>query len=308
MMSCSNCRRMALLAVSVSALLVMQACDELEPPVNRLFEIAGEVPQSVADWVAHDPDQLFDTQSIYDYIDGHAEVYLAYSMRQTLARRYSGPESDIVLDIFEMASAGDAFGVFTYDLDGDEVGFGQGSRFRYGWLSFWKGPFFVSIYTDGEGPDVENAVLDLGRTVAKAITETGELPPLVSALPHQGLDRSSIRYLYHPQILSTHTSIPLDNPLGITGSSPVVLARYEISGRQARVLVVEYPSVPEAEAALRSAEVNFRGGEGGATGLSDSNTPSGARLTDQKLIIVLDADDQIIVEELLKSAQKENGP
>ena len=305
---CSNCRRISFFAVCISALLVVQACGKHESPVNPLIEIAGEVPQSVAAWAAYNPVQLFDTQSIFDYIDGHAEVYLAYSMRQCLARRYSGPDSDIVLDVFEMASAADAFGVYTYDLDGADVKIGQGSRFRYGWLSFWKGPFFVSIYADGEGPDAENAVLNLGRTVARAITTTGDLPSLVDALPQQGLDLSSIRYLYHPQILSTHTSIPLDNPLGIAASSPAVLAWYESSDRRARVIVAEYPDLPHAEAALKATKELFSSDTSSAT-VSEGVEPSrGARLAGRRLMIVLDADDRMIVEELLASAQKENGP
>ncbi len=291
-----------------STLLAAQACAKPEPPMSRLNEIASQVQKSVGDWVALDPDQLFDTQSIFDYIDGHAEVYLAYSMRQCLARRFSGPDSDIVLDIFEMASAGDAFGVFTYDLDGEDVGIGQGSRFRYGWLSFWKGPFFVSVYADGEGPAVEEAVLDLGRSVAHAISETGEMPALVLAMPQQGLDRSSLRYLYHPQILSTHTTIPLDNPLGISVSTPAVLAQYNRSGRKAQVLVVSYPGPQEAEAGLQSAEGSSHRNKIAATDMKIAEKLHGARLAGRTLIVVLQADDQTIVEELLAAMPMEEQP
>ena len=82
---------------------------------------------------------------------GMAEVYKAYNMRQCLSRRYiidNGP--DIVLDVFDMRTPGDAFGVFTHYTDGEPVQIGQSALYRPGWLSFWKHRFFVSIYMEEE--------------------------------------------------------------------------------------------------------------------------------------------------------------
>jgi len=83
------------------------------------LESFGEaLPEKVMDWTKSGEDQIYDDRTIFDYIDGAAEVYRAYGMKRCFSRRYSGPEgSAMILDIFEMASPQDAFGVFTHDLD-----------------------------------------------------------------------------------------------------------------------------------------------------------------------------------------------
>ena len=108
-------------------------------------------------------DQIFNEKTIFSYIDGAAEVYKAYNFRQCLSRRYvlsDGPA--IILDIFDMGSSEDAYGVFTHDLDGTKVNIGQDGRLRQGWLSFWKDRFFVSIYVEEESPAAEQAVKESG--------------------------------------------------------------------------------------------------------------------------------------------------
>ena len=153
-------------------------------------QLANELPSSVEGWSAEGPATVYDPQSIYSYIDGHAEVYLAYGMSRCLARRYTAPEgeSDLVLDIFEMGSPADAYGVFTHDTDGEPVGIGDGSLYRYGWLSFWQDRFFVSLMAEGESERAEQAVLELGRAVAALLPATGSsAPAIVSALPAAGV-------------------------------------------------------------------------------------------------------------------------
>ena len=52
----------------------MVACSAEPPPAaNTPFGMAA-LPQEVAGWRALDDGQIYDTESIYSYIDGHAEV------------------------------------------------------------------------------------------------------------------------------------------------------------------------------------------------------------------------------------------
>jgi hypothetical protein len=70
-------------------------------------------------------------------------------MRQCLSRRYAASQRPaIVLDVFDMGTSQDAYGVFTHDPAGEAVALGQDGRLRPGWANFWKDRFFVSIYAD----------------------------------------------------------------------------------------------------------------------------------------------------------------
>lgn len=251
---------------------------------------AGEpvLPAEAAGWRAVDDGQVYDTESIYSYIDGHAEVYMAYGMVRCLSRRYAGPEGepDILLDLFEQASPADAFGVFTHDRDGEEVEIGQGGLFRHGWLSFWKGRWFGSIYAEGESEASEQAVLALGRAVADAIDEVGELPSLVGELPAEGLDRRSVRFLHTQEILNGVVYLGYENVFRFGPEIDAAVGRYQRQDGTAWLLIIDYPD--EASAALA---------EGGAAEAGVIVRRRGARLA-----AVLAPEPQTAAEGLLRDA------
>ena len=220
-----------------------------EPGLNGNVEPV--IPTDVAGWRSVDQGQIYDTESIYSYIDGHAEVYMAYGMVRCLSRRYSGPEGepDIVLDLFEQASASDAFGVFTHDRDGEEVDIGQGGLFRHGWLSFWKGHWFGSVYAEGESVASKEAVLALGRAAADAMTEVGEVPLLVAELPTDGLDPRSVRFLHTQEILNGVVYLGYENALQFGPEVDAVVGRYQRPEGGGWLLLVDYPDDASAELA-----------------------------------------------------------
>lgn len=212
-------------------------------------------PAQVGAWRAVDEGNAYDAATIFQYIDGLAEVYLAYGMKTCRARRYTGPEGegDLLLDLFEMASPADAYGVFTQDQDGEELSIGQAALFRYGWLSFWKGRHFVSITAQQDSERARAAVLDLGRAVAAAVPDEGEPPALVSRLPPQDLLPRSVRYLRHPQVLNAHLFLGEGNPLRLGPQGRLALGRYQRGDQTALLLVAEYAHAADlaaAEAAL----------------------------------------------------------
>jgi hypothetical protein len=241
--------------------LVVAACAGSR---DRLTELGASLPGGVGGWNAEES-ELYDAESIYSYIDGHAEVYLAYGMRACLARRYAAPEgeADLVVDVFEMASAADAFGVFTHDRDGEPVEVGTDGLLRSGWLSFWKGPFFVSVYAERESDRSRAAVLGLARGLDAAILESAPRPSIMDRLPAAGLDESSVRFLRSHQILNSHLWLSDRNFLGLGPDVAAALALYARGGDSATLLVVEYPSPGRRAAAVRAFSSEVLGGADG---------------------------------------------
>jgi hypothetical protein len=261
------------------------------------------LPKKVNGWKASTEDHIYNEKSIFGYINGAAEVYRAYNMKQCLARRYSiekGPA--IVLDIFDMGLPQDAFGVFTHDTDGNAVAVGQEGRYRPGWLSFWKHRYFISIYMEEETKEAEKAVMELGRNIASKISESGNKPKLLLKLPIDGLQAQSIRYLHHPIILNYHYYISDENILNISPHTEAVLASYQMGDHEAQLLIVKYSDNKTAKDANRDFYKNY---------LPDADTNGTARLEDGKwagalqkgemLIIVLEADTREAAHHLLTS-------
>ncbi len=229
------------------------------PAINEGGPAVATQPfaDELAGWTADGDVTGYDTESIFSYIDGHAEVYLAYGMKRCVSRRYlsSGSADEIVVDLFEMASPADAFGVFSHDRAGEEAAVGQGGIFRHGWLSFWKGSWYGSVYATGGGDGVRQAVLDVGRAVADALEGGGGVPELVARMPSTGLDPASVCYLRSPQILNAHVFVGGDNPFGLGPGVQTVVGKYDLGGAVASLVLTQYPDESAAvEAARRIAE------------------------------------------------------
>lgn len=273
--------------------------------VAGLARLRSELPDEALGWRAADGGEIYDRETIFSYIDGHAEVYLAYGMEGCLARSYSGPsgEAGVALDVFEMGSPADAYGVFSYDRDGETVGIGHDGLYRYGWLSFWKGPYFVSVTAEAESEAARAAVLELGRAVAARIEGGSALPPIIDALPEGGLDASSVRYLYSQQILDTHLYLGDGELLDLTPDTPAALARYLRDGRSAHLLVVDYPG--EARAGRAAGALAARlvpGSAGGGPAASSDGRWHAVRRRGDRLVAVVGAATEELAAALLADA------
>jgi len=269
---------------------------------EQLDVLSGALPSQIGIWTAEPKDRIYDRETIFSYINGAGEVYRAYNMRSCLSRRYTSPNGPaIVLDIFDMGTSEDAFGVFTHDRDGRAVDVGQGGLYRPGWLSLWKGRFFVSIYTEEETEAAKQAVSELSRVVASLIRDQGPKPVLLLKLPPEGLQSRSIRYLHHHTLLNYHYYLADENILNLGQQTDAVLAVYQRSGKRARLLLVSYPNEEKAAEAHKALLRHYLP-EAKSTGavLLEDGKWSATGLKNTFLTVVLEADTGALAENLLR--------
>lgn len=281
-------------------------------PAERAAPLRSDVemPEVVAGWAAAAPPEVYDPESIYSYIDGHAEVYRAYGMRRCISRRLTGPagEADLVIDVFELASPEDAFGVFTHDRDGEPAGIGNDSLFRHGWLSFWQGPYFVSIVAEGDTARARAAALEAGRTLAAGLPKGGHPPAIVGELPASNLDPRSVRFLRHPQILNTHVFVSDENVLGLAPDTAGALGTYRRGDSRAYLLIVDYPDAARAQAAEAGFRAHLAGrAEGDAPVAVEGRGFFAVRTSGPRLQCVLAAPTAEFARDLLQAAQSATG-
>jgi len=276
---------------------------------DPLEGLQASLPKQIMDWKVKE-DNVYDDTTIFSYIDGSGEVYRAYNMRKCLSRRYTSPKGpDIVLDIFDMGSSEDAFGVFTHDRDGEPVNVGQEALYRTGWLSFWKDRFFVSVYMEEETDAAEKAVKKIGEAVASRITSQGPKPGILLLLPQEGLQGKSVRFLHHYIVLNYHFFFSNQNILNLGPDTDAVLAKYQRGDEYARLLLVEYPDIKTGAKSLNSIFRHY---------LPDADTSGIAMLENGKwsstalwgklLAFVLEADSRQLTESLLKGVKESVKP
>ena len=225
-------------AVSAAVLALLGAFVLMtEPIVPGVQKLAAFIPPTIGSYVS-EADQTFDAESIFDYIDGAGEVYRSYNMKLLVSRRFhKDGKPDIVVDLFDMGSPEDAFGVFTHDLDGEDARVGQGSNYKAGLLSFWKDRYFGSVYAEEETAETKGLVFELGRRIDGAIPGLGERPGLLRFLPPDGLDAGRVRFFHNQFVLNYHFFVADTNILLLDQKTDAVLADYGSKDDRSKVLL-----------------------------------------------------------------------
>ena len=217
-------------------------------------DFGPKIPKQVLNWKASGEDAVYDRKTLYGYMDGGAEVYLAFDFREVFVRRYDDAEgNELVLDIYDMGSPAEAFGMFSCDRQDPDAGIGQGSEYGPGLLRFWRGRYFVSITVSGNEEKAEKAVLELGKAVAPVLGPDGAPPDMIRLLPSAGLLADKTAYFHNHIHLSNRYYISPDNILNLDEKTECLFAEYDPgSGDSGRLLVVRYPDAERTQTAAAS--------------------------------------------------------
>ncbi len=218
-------------------------------------DLIKSLPAEISGWKASGSDAVYDKKTIYDYLDGGAEVYLAFDFQAALARKYAGPDgNEIALDIYDMGSSREAFGVFSCDRQDPEAGIGQESEYGAGLLRFYRGRYFVSITALGDEAASEKAILALGKAASAALGPDGPAPAMLGLLPEAGLSRMKTSYFHSVINLNNRYFIAADNILFLDkGKTDCVFAEYASGeGATGKLLIVRYGDEASARAGRES--------------------------------------------------------
>jgi hypothetical protein len=210
------------------------------------------MPGQIDGWVLQETRQIETSDDLYDYIDGGAELYLSYGFIRASGYRYvKENQPDITAEIFEMKNPADAFGVYSQTRDRDEYDFGQGSYYVSGALFFWKGKYWINIITSETTTESEDCIKKIAKYIDNTITETGELPVVLSFLPKDGLVKGGLLYFHHYIWLNAYYFISTENVLDIDSTVQAVIAKYGPPENRLYLLIVKYPGNSEAENAFK---------------------------------------------------------
>jgi hypothetical protein len=300
-------------ATAAGFLLVVAALAALPsilPAGGAVDDFGRSIPKTIGSWEAREPDRAYDRQTIYDYMDGGAEVFLAFDFHEVWTRRYvprgsapkggeaAGPEApELTLDIYDMGSPAEAFGIFSCDREDPDAGIGQDSEAGFGLLRFRQGRFFVTVTASTEDDAALRAVLEVGRAALVSLGPPGPRPALLELLPAASLRPERTSFFHSNVNLNNRFFISSENILGLDRSTDCAFAEYDVGaapGEPVNLLLIRYPDAARAAAARRSFLAGYLpeadpDGEGLAP--TEDKTWTLASLHDEYLLLVFDAPD-----------------
>jgi hypothetical protein len=272
-------------------------------------EMKKLLPAEIENYKAEEKDEFYDRNTTFRYMDGAAELYRSFAFKLLLVRRYLKTNTPaIIAELFDMGVAEDAFGIFTFETGGEEVGVGQASDYGGGLLRFWKGRFFVNVYAEQEGPSTKQDVLVIGKAIAKSVGGDGQRPKLIHYLPPEGLSERSIRYFHLYQSLNYHYFVSHENILRLGEKTHAVLASYVLSQTQGKtyLLLIRYPSQKLSGEALQSFVKAYMPEASTSKTIKTENGRWAAADSHQAYVmVVFDAPSKGKAEELIQATKKQ---
>ena len=167
---------------------------------------------------------FYKADSLYEYIDGGADVYLLYDFRVLLHRDFKSGSSEVTADIYEMGKCEDAFGIYAAERSPKykfvPIGI-EGYRSK-GILNFVQDHYYVKLQATGSNAD---PLLDpLARTLSQRIGGARTAPALLLKLPREHKVGRSEQYVRK-------------DPLGHSFLAPSYIAEYIWGSQEGKVIV-----------------------------------------------------------------------
>jgi len=206
----------------------------------------------VAEWLD------YEGEALYDYINGGAELYLSYGLKTMVGCKYEGDGlPEITVEIYEMTTSENAYGVYTQSRDKEEDDFGQGSQSYGDFILFWKDRYYVIVRAMKATDESTATLRRIAATIDGAITQTGQKPAIIADLPQKNLVPAGFLYFHHYVWLNAYLFIADYNIVNISDSTDAVLAKYGDADARCYLLIVDYNTAEDAQKAHNQLKEKF---------------------------------------------------
>jgi hypothetical protein len=152
-------------------------------------------------WIRKDRVALYNRDTLFDHINGEAELYFPYGFDMLATATYVNkkyPEAGVVVDVYRMGSLLDAFGIYSNyrKADGAGIVIGAEGFVSSSQLMFYQDRYFVRIQVTGATSLDQELFVACGRAVSRNLPPNSGRPGelgLLAGVP--GVVPRSERYL-----------------------------------------------------------------------------------------------------------------
>jgi hypothetical protein len=201
----------------------------------------------------------YDPYSLYNHIDGGAELFLEFGFESLLVQYYALADQELTLEVYRMKSPESALGVYLMKC-GEETPIpgilarNSGNRFQFIIL---KGRFFIQIYNADGKESLIPVMVDLTHSLLKSIPEEASVT-LFTLLPKENLIPASERLIRGPTALEPIFTFGRGDVLQLGGQVFGVLGDYkDPSANRYTQILIPYPGTEDAQSAYANLIANL---------------------------------------------------
>lgn len=183
----------------------------------------------VAGWKRSVEIQTFSPKTLYEYIDGAADLYLMYDFEELKVAEYQNEKkASVTVDVYFHKTPIHAFGIYSQERlpNANFINVGAQGYIENNVLNFLTGPYYVKISSYNTGAEDQEILLTFAKKVAESLGEKGSLPSVLSSFPEEGKKRNSEKFI-------------TKNFLGYSFLHSAFIADYEVSQKKFNLFVIE---------------------------------------------------------------------
>lgn len=231
----------------LAMLLLAATCGRPEP-VQDLFPDRDAIPG----WMPVDEVQVFESDNLYELVNGQADSFFAYGFEQVHVQTYENAAGGLLrVEVWQMDTASNAYGLYTVLRSGEHVAIGNSGDTDPGRrVDFWQDRSFVRVFSFA--PEDAATLKSFAAKVSSALPSGGQPPPLIGSLPKEGLVKDSEVFFHQETSIQDYLWLGGRNLLSLDTETDGVLARYVMHDTAIWLLLVEYPDDAAAAAALET--------------------------------------------------------
>ena len=132
-------------------------------------KLAAAFPE-INDLPKYGEPMVFTPDTLYEYINGAAEIYLQYNFQELVAQEYENDAGAFMtIEIYRHDSTLNAFGIYSQErpFEGEFLNIGAQGFYENGMLNFFKGPYYVKLNSYGLGEQEEATLIALAKEFAE---------------------------------------------------------------------------------------------------------------------------------------------
>jgi hypothetical protein len=190
-------------------------------------------------WVLIHGPQIFTRKTLFQRIDGQAELFFKYGFRKSVSALYQNKKNakdQVEVDLYDMGNVLQAFGIFSRFRSEDRPAeVGLESYLEDTSLLFYKGRYFVMLYATEADPSL---LQRMAMTISSGIADSSPPPKEINYFLKDGLKPGSIQY-YSEGLLGYHFL-----KRGFLGT---YIGKVEIEGKEEQKVKDEKEEDPESE-------------------------------------------------------------
>jgi hypothetical protein len=213
----------------VAVMIIISGCGGTKKTADN-EDLSGFFPEELGEinLVKSSEIRTFEGQSLYEYINGGAEIYHLYNFIEVATCSYETGDKEIILDIYLFETDDDAYGLYSSIKPSGpgNVKLGVEGFSTENSIDFVKGGYIIRIVGFDQSETTKDAIEILARSLDATIKGTTEKPATFGLLPQENLIDGSEKIMAE----SFLGQIFLDNAYA---------ADYEVDGDEVTLFVVD---------------------------------------------------------------------